>query len=73
MTQRRCLKGLFGLNKQKGFHPSFIQFLEMCGENLESSSVNLPSGRGKKKKIKKLITRILLGNKLQEWDFSLKP
>lgn len=71
MTQWRCLKGFFGLSKQKGFHPSFIQYLEMCGENLESSSVNLPCGKGKK--IKKLITGILLGNKRQEWDFSLKP
>lgn len=73
MTRWTCLKGIFGLNKQKGFHPSFIQSLEMCGENLESSSVNLPSGRERKKKTRKLITGISLGNKLQEWDFSLKP
>lgn len=49
----------------------YSRSLEICSENLGSSSVNLNSGR--EKKIKKLITGITLGNKLQEWDFSLKP
>lgn len=55
VTQWRCLKDIFGLNKQKGFHPNFIQFLETCGESLENSLVNLPRGGGGGGKSKSLL------------------